>query len=400
MREKEITMRKYWIPIVVLAVLAVLAVGIKLFLNNIYIAAQLGNAARITKILEKHPELINTLNSAGLTPLHYAASGGHVDAVKALLAKGADVETERIGGCTALHDAIFKKHKDVAELLTSHGAKIHGEMSAGYKDIETFQLLLDIGADVNKRDKRDMSPLDGAASLGNTDVLRLLLEHDADVNAVDEHGRTALHWAAGRRETEAAELLIENGATIDAKNEDGLTPLCFAILSSQLKVAEVLLKKGADVHIRTSHHRTLLHVTASKPKPWKRPRFNLLPSPDRGQDEDDPYDIAKLLIKYSLDVNARDGNLRTPLHGTARFGITEVADLLLEHGANVNAKDEDSSTPLHEAVISDNVKMAKLLLENGADLNIKSNSGTPFELARSRDNKEIVELFSTYEMQK
>lgn len=393
-------MRKYWIPLAVLAAAAVLTVGVKLFLNNIYIAARMGNAARITKILEKHPELINTLNRAGFTPLHYAANGGHIDAVKALLANEADVEAKRSGGFTPIHDAIVKKHRAVVELLIEHGAKIPNELSRLYIRHDVAHLLLELGADVNKMGADGWSPLTAAAFCGSTDVLKLLLEHGADVNATDEHGRTSLHWAAGRRETEAVELLIVNGATIDAKNEDGLTPLCSAIMSSQLKVAEVLLKNGADVHVRTSHHRTLLHVTASKPKPWKRPRFSLLPIPDGGPDEDDPYDIAKLLINYGLDVNAKDGNLRTPLHGTARFGIPEVANLLLEHGANVNAKDEDSSTPLHEAVISDNVKMANLLLENGADLNIESNCGTPLELARSRDNKAMVELFSKHKPQK
>lgn len=393
MREKEITMRKYWIPLAILAAIAVLAVGVKLYLNNIYVAAQLGNAARINKILEKNPELVNTLSRAGRTPLHYAANGGHIDAVKALLANGADVEAERTSGFTPLHDAIVKKQRDVAKLLIAHGAKIHGEMSAAYVDKQTVQLLIDLGGDVNQRDKGGDSPLDEAAFLGNTEVLKLLLDHGADINASGKYGSTPLHAAAGRGEAEAAELLIENGAEVNAKTKHGDTPLCTAISSSQLKVAEVLLANGADVNI-VCQGTTLLHIVAAKGKPYKRPRWSPMPIPGGEPDEDHPYDIARLLIKYGIDVNAKDKRDRrkTPLHEAAH-GTLEVAKLLLEHGANVNAKDEVSSTPLHEAVSRDNVKMAKLLLENGADLNIESNCGTPLELA---DKKTMVELLSKY----
>lgn len=394
-------MRKYWIPLVILAAVAVLAVGVKLYLNNIYIAARMGNAARITKILEKKPELVNTLSRAGRTPLHEAANGGHIDAVKALLANGANVEAKRTSGFTPLHDAIVKKQRDVAELLIAHGAKIHGEMSAAYVDKQTVQLLIDLGADVNQRDKRGMSPLDEAALHGNTDVLQLLLNHGADVNASSEYGSTPLHYTGDRGEAEAAKLLIKNGAEVNARAKNGDTPLCRAIRSSQLKVTEVLLANGADVNVACNGG-MLLHIVAAKRKPYKRPLWTPMPIPGGEPDEDDPYDIARLLIKSGMDVNAKDERDRkkTPLHKAAARGTLEVAKLLLEHGADINAKDEVDSTPLHEAVISDNVKMAKLLLENGADLNVESNCGTPLELARSRDHKAMVELFSEYETHK
>ena len=389
-------MRKYWIPLVILAAVAVLAVGIKLYLSNIYIAAQMGNAARITKILEKKPELVNTLSRAGRTPLHYAANGGHIDAVKALLANGADVEAERSGGFTPIHDAIVKKHRAVAELLTAHGAKIPNELSRLYIRHDVAHLLLELGADVNKIGTDEWSPLTAAAFCGSTDVLNLLLDHGADVNAMDKYERTALGWAAGRGEAEAAELLIVNGATIDAKNKNGLTPLCFAIMSSQLKVAEILLANGADVNV-VCNGGMLLHIVAAKGKPYKRPLWPPLPIPGGEPDEDHPYDIARLLINYGVDVNSKDDDLRTPLHQAAEFGIPEVTKLLLKNGADVNVKDDLRGTPLLYAVRQNgNLEIIKLLLEHGADVNAKTPYGTPLTVAKDDNDTKMVKLLLEY----
>jgi len=58
-----------------------------------------------------------------LTPLHFAARGGHVDVIRTLLAKGADANLKSKGGRTALDLAKEKNQTDVIELLQKHSAK-------------------------------------------------------------------------------------------------------------------------------------------------------------------------------------------------------------------------------------------------------------------------------------
>lgn len=50
------------------------------------------------------PTLINAVNSAGNTPLHWAALNGHLESVKLLMQSGADVTIFNSAG----HDAVFE----------------------------------------------------------------------------------------------------------------------------------------------------------------------------------------------------------------------------------------------------------------------------------------------------
>ena len=66
---------------------------------------------------------------------------------------------------------------------------------------------------------------------------------------------------------------------------------------------------------------------------------------------------AKILIGLGANVNAKDGNQKTPLHKASSNGHSEIAKILLQNGAEVNALNEFDFTPLHFAA-----KMAILQL--------------------------------------
>ena len=84
----------------------------------------------------------------------------------------------------------------------------------------------------------------------------------------------------------------------------------------------------------------------------------------------------KRYIAEGADVNAPDENLNIPpLAWSALHGQTEAARLLIENGADVNIKDDDGSTPLHGAAVFGRADVAKLLIENGANLQIHNDDG-------------------------
>ena len=60
----------------------------------------------------------------GRTPLHVAASEGHVDVVRHLLQNGALVHKRDRYGCNPLDDAVRFNHHDVITLLVETGARL------------------------------------------------------------------------------------------------------------------------------------------------------------------------------------------------------------------------------------------------------------------------------------
>jgi ankyrin repeat protein len=94
-------------------------------IGQLHQAAADGNVAEIERLLQTdHRQLINVFDELSLTPLMRAAMGGHVEAVKLLLAAGADVnahDNPRIGN-TALNEVAGDGAFEMIELLLEAGA--------------------------------------------------------------------------------------------------------------------------------------------------------------------------------------------------------------------------------------------------------------------------------------
>ncbi len=155
---------------------------------DVYEAATVGDAARVRELAERDPSVVNAMAGDGFFPLGLAAFFKRSEAVRALLALGADVHpASRDGAFTALHSAVA------------------GDESSAAKDI--VRLLLDGGADPNARSASGGTPLHTAAFTGSVAVLQLLLAAGADPSATDAKGQTPLDVARDRGRSEAAALL-------------------------------------------------------------------------------------------------------------------------------------------------------------------------------------------------
>ena len=115
------------------------------------------------------------------------------------------------------------------------------------------ELLLGLGADINKKDKKGNTALLVASRSNYSSTVRvveLLLEHKdtagklliTDVDQRNQYGDTALMWACEYGHTQVAEMLLKRGAKVNEKDRYGLTALIAASAHGITEVVDLLLK--------------------------------------------------------------------------------------------------------------------------------------------------------------
>ncbi|HEY5043797.1 MAG TPA: ankyrin repeat domain-containing protein [Verrucomicrobiae bacterium] len=154
-------------------VLILLLIFVCLFFRgkfDIHYAARHGEIRKIKMLLWVNPDLVNSKDTNGMTPLHIAANLGWQEEVVLLLDKKADVNAKSNNGGTPLLFASYANRQDEAEWLLAHKA------------------------DINAKNDKGETPLQKAAALDNKDMVEMLLANKADANAKDNDGMTPLHW--------------------------------------------------------------------------------------------------------------------------------------------------------------------------------------------------------------
>lgn len=98
--------------------------------------------------------------------------------------------------------------------------------------------LINLGADVAARNRRDATPIHYAADgipgspkwnpVAQSETVAWLIASGADPNAIDQNGVTPLHRAVRTRCAAAAGALLDGGADALRKNGNGSTPMMLA----------------------------------------------------------------------------------------------------------------------------------------------------------------------------
>ena len=87
------------------------------------------------------------------------------------------------------------------------------------------------------------------------------------------------------------------------------------------------------------------------------------------------YDLAEHLVdKHPEQINARGGEMWTPLVAALVGRHFQVAELLHRHGAEVDVRGDSERTPLREACESEALDIVQWLLDHGADVNTQTNA--------------------------
>ena len=114
-------------------------------------------------------------------------------------------------------------------------------------DLEAVGRLLESGVDVDTEDnKHHATALMWAAHEGHPDIVRLLIEHGAEINKRKATSETALWFAAQKGQLEAMKVLVQHGADVNIIDREDGSALDIARNNGHLEIVDYLRQAGAD----------------------------------------------------------------------------------------------------------------------------------------------------------
>ncbi len=298
-----------------------------------------------------HPDLANSKNSLGESPLKLACGNHGPDVIECIVDIGANIN-ERIG--------IYKY------------TALHVAAGAGY--LALCQRLIRDNGHINAQASDGRTPLYEAIKNHQTDTAQALIEAGAHLHLYDNNRWTHLHVAVAEDQVELVKVLLRSLKVeqLNAKTQSGYTPLYLACEKGNLKTIQLLLHKTADINIANGPNgETALHLATKKNK----------------------LDVLALVLEKKPKVDLKDQSGFTPLFLAYLHGHIAAASKLIAAGANVNnVCGRDAETPLYPAIRSERLGLVSELLVHQVQVNIKNtHKATPLETACQSDNFDAAE---------
>ena len=96
---------------------------------------------------------------------------------------------------------------------------------------------------MNLSDEIGWSPLTTAIYFRKIELVSLLIEEGADVNKKNEDGWLPINLVVGNEAKDILKLLIESGADLNLSDKTRCTPLTFSIYGRKMEIISMLIEK-------------------------------------------------------------------------------------------------------------------------------------------------------------
>ena len=255
----------------------------------------------------------------GTAELFTAIRLGDAPGVRSALDRGADINRPNWINATPLDWAMLIDKPEMGRVLIEKGAKLDAGIygtplaMAILRGRESTALeLLDRGAAKLSKRGDEATTLMLAAGYSTARVIERLPQGAAELAKQDIDGATALIYAARLGKTENVQRLLRSGAKVDQADSHGRTPLMYAAMNGFPTAVDALLRAKASPAIRDKESSTALHLVARYSGSAK---------------------IAERLVKAGAGVNGRDAFAKTPLGLAQERRESELTKVLRSAGA-------------------------------------------------------------------
>ncbi|KAH6886789.1 ankyrin repeat-containing domain protein [Thelonectria olida] len=398
--------------------------------STLFRAAKAGDIQLATILLGAGADANGSSSGKELSPLYAAVQAGSLPLVRLLIRHGADVnksgEHAEASYRHALTEAANRGHSHIVQALLQAGADPNSpdepalDEAIGSRDMTTFRLILDAGADVNRSSNMYENCFHKAVSWREFDMARILMDKGAELGdqvliaAVNKYKRqpwiletllargvnvdvfaeysgtpttTALHVAVmkWKGDDTPVELLLEKGAYVNAIDQRHYTtPLCLAIQDGKEKLARLLIAHGADIKRKINYSPFEMAIK------W-------------ACDDGGSLEMADMLLRSGVDINIdTEAAPFWPLKSDKPDVLRYLSDKGIDLNRVLMPKDRPSGgrthgvarcTPVQFTAERGNVEMLQLLLDLGADLDrLPGPDGTTLQYGLLSKNKEMVDF--------